>query len=261
MIAYAYGLTSLWFPYGLAEQAKRHAERAQQREGMEMQHGMAGSWREKLVSRRGWEQIAHTFFMEWKMVWKEILLGFTVAGFIAVFVPQSFWNSLFLIEEGRSASPSFLIVLENALVAPVVAFFTFIGSMGNVRLAAMLWSREASFGGVMAFLGADLVAATVIWVHAKYYGWRYAFYLSAVLYVCMVAAGVSVHYLFALLGAVPTERIPLQEMVRFQIDHTFYLNIAFSLVAGILVWLHISSRGGGDRQQARAGKQATTGVA
>lgn len=112
-----------------------------------MQHGMAGSWREKLVSRRGWEQIAHAFFMEWKMVWKEILFGFTVAGFIAVFVPRSFWNSLFLIEEGRSASPSFLIVLENALVAPIVAFFTFIGSMGNVPLAAMLWSREASFGG------------------------------------------------------------------------------------------------------------------
>jgi uncharacterized membrane protein YraQ (UPF0718 family) len=167
MIAYAYGLTSLWFPYGLVEQAKRHAERAQQREGMEMQHGMAGSWREKLVSRQGWEQIAHAFFMEWKMVWKEILFGFTVAGFIAVFVPQSFWNSLFLIEEGRSASPSFLIVLENALVAPIVAFFTFIGSMGNVPLAAMLWSREVSFGGAMAFLGADLVAATVIWVHGQ----------------------------------------------------------------------------------------------
>lgn len=73
----------------------------------------------------------------------------------------------------------------------------------------------------MAFLGADLVAATVIWVHAKYYGWRYALYLSAVLYVCMVAAGVSVHYLFALLGAVSTERFSLAELVRFQFDHTF----------------------------------------
>src|SRR3546814_1920475 len=110
--------------------------------------------------------------MEWKMVWKEILFGFTVAGFISVFVPQVFWDTLF-IGAGGGQGLAFLAVLENAAVAPIVAFFTFIGSMGNVPLAAMLWSKGNSFGGVMAFLGADLVAATVIWIHAKYYGWRY----------------------------------------------------------------------------------------
>ena len=106
------------------------------------------------------------------MVWKEILFGFTVAGFISVFVPQPFWNALFL-QAGEEA-PSFLAVVENAVVAPVIAFFTFIGSMGNVPLAAMLWSKDASFAGVMSFLGADLVAATVIYIQAKYYGLRYA---------------------------------------------------------------------------------------
>src|SRR3546814_9228753 len=114
----------------------------------------------------------------------EILFGFTVAGFISVFVPEVFWDTLF-IGAGGGQGLAFLAVLENAAVAPIVAFFTFIGSMGNVPLAAMLWSKGNSFGGVMAFLGADLVAATEIWIHAKYYGWRYALYTSARLYLCM----------------------------------------------------------------------------
>ena len=124
-------------------------------------------------------------------------------------------------------------------MAPIVAFFTFIGSMGNVPLAAMLWSRDASFGGVIAFLGADLVAATVIWVHAKYYGWRYALYLSGLLYLSMVAAGITVHYLFALVGMIPTERPSLQEMVRFSIDYTFFLNLIFLVIGALLIWLHL----------------------
>ncbi len=256
MIVYAYGLTRLWFPHRLAEQAKQHAEAQQKGEGMAMEHGggAGGSWRDKIASREGWRQIAQAFVMEWKMVWKEILFGFTVAGFIAVFVPQAFWDALFL-NTGGDQAPSFLVVLENALVAPVVAFFTFIGSMGNVPLAAMLWSREASFGGVMSFLGADLVAATVVWVHAKYYGWRYALYLSALLYVCMVAAGVTVHYLYALLGLLPTARPSLQEMVRFAVDYTFWLNLAFLAVAAALVWLYW--RGGpGEPQRASEGAHA-----
>lgn len=255
MIVYAYGLTRLWFPYRLADKAKQHAEAQQKREGMSTEHGGGGgSWRDKIASREGWRQIAHAFVMEWKMVWKEILFGFTVAGFITVFVPQAFWDALFL-NTGGDQAPSFLVVLENALVAPVVAFFTFIGSMGNVPLAAMLWSREASFGGVMSFLGADLVAATVVWVHAKYYGWRYALYLSALLYVCMVAAGVTVHYLYALVGLMPTARPSLQEMVRFGVDYTFWLNLAFLAVAAALVWLYW--RGGpGEPQRTGEGARA-----
>src|SRR3546814_2755822 len=92
---------------------------------MEMEHGMRGSWHDKLFSREGWRWIAHAFFMEWKMVWKEILFGFTVAGFISVFVPQVFWDTLF-IGAGGGQGLAFLAVLENAAVAPIVAFFTFI---------------------------------------------------------------------------------------------------------------------------------------
>lgn len=234
MIVYAYLLTRVWLPMGAAERARDHAEHSQAMEmGVEPPEEM--DWKEKLTSIRGWRAIAEAFFLEWKMVWKEILIGFTIAGFISVFVPQSVWNAIFL--EAGSDAPSFLAVIENAAVAPLVAFFTFIGSMGNVPLAAMLWSKDASFGGVMAFLGADLVAATVVWIHAKYYGWRYALYLSGLLYVCMVAAGITVHYLFAALGILPTERPSLQEMVAFEIDYTFWLNIAFVIVAGALLLL------------------------
>ena len=247
MALYAYGLTRLWFPAGLAEEAKSIAEENQKSEGMDMKdEAETGNWRDKLLSRRGWTRIAKAFVMEWKMVWKEILFGFTVAGFVTVFVPQSVWNTLFLLsgEGGPQASPGFLVVAENALVAPIVAFFTFIGSMGNVPLAAMLWSKGASFGGVMSFLGADLVAATVIYVNAKYYGWRYALCISAMLYVCMVAAGITVHYLFEVFGQTPQERPGVQEMVRFGIDHTLFLNLGFLAVAGALLWLHLSGGSG-----------------
>lgn len=249
MIAYAYLLTRIWLPEGLAERARNHAEQQQEEEGMMHQAPEGMTWKEKLTSREGWKAISDAFFMEWKMAYKEILFGFTVAGFISVYVPQSFWNTLFL--GAGSEAPSFVAVLENAAVAPVVAFFTFIGSMGNVPLAAMLWSKNASFGGVMAFLGADLVAATVIYLHAKYYGWRYAGYLSAVLYVSMVTAGITVHYLFGALGIIPMERPSLGEMVHFKIDHTFWFNLVFLTVGAGLLWLHFR---GADMQRSRQGE-------
>ena len=249
MIIYVYLITRLWMPQGLADRAREHAERQLAgEEGMQQELPAEMSWREKLTSRDGWQAIADAFFMEWKMVYKEILFGFTIAGFIAVFVPQSFWNAVFLTGDGVAESPSFWVMLENALVAPVIAFFTFIGSMGNVPLAAMLWAKNASFAGVMTFLGADLVAATVIYIHAKYYGWRYAAYISVVLYVCMVAAGLTVHGLFALTGILPTARPTLEEMVAFEIDYTFWLNIAFVLIGGGLLVLR-GRRSAGERAE------------
>lgn len=249
MIVYAYIITSIWFPKQLAETARDHAERQ-----LEVEDGQAEafqidkSWHKKLSSREGWQAIAAAFMNEWKMVYKEILFGFTVAGFIAVFIPNDFWNSLFL--SSGTDTPSFLVVLENALLAPVIAFFTFIGSMGNIPLAALLWSKNASFGGVISFLGADLVAATVIYLHGKYYGWRYAAYLSLLLYICMVAAGITIHYMFAGLGILPTTRPELSEQVRFAIDYTFWLNIVFVIIGGTLIMLHVQSKKQKDDRQA-----------
>ena len=238
MVLYMYAITAVWFPKSLADQARDHAEQAQKQEGMKHDVPEGQSWWKRLTSKAGWHAIARSFVMEWKMVYKEILFGFTVAGFISVFVPTSFWDQLFL--ESGSEAPSFIAVVENAAIAPVIAFFTFIGSMGNVPLAAMLWSNNNSFGGTMSFLGADLVAATVVYVHVKYYGWRYAAYISGLLYLCMVLAGITIHYMFAFAEALPTERPSLGEMVRFQIDYTFFLNVAFILVGAVLFYLHFA---------------------
>lgn len=248
MILYAYGITRVVMPQKLADAARDHAEKqlGEQRE-QDAEEGM--EWKSALTSRRGWRAIAESFFMEWKMVWKELLFGFTVAGFIATFVPESFWDALLL---GGGNRPSFLVVFENALVAPVIAFFTFIGSMGNVPLAAMLWAKGASFGGVMSFLGADLVSATVIWIHAKYYGWKYALWISAVLYAAMVAAGVTVHYLFAAMNQLPTARKSIEEMVAFKLDYTFWLNLGFIVVAAALLALRSGARSPGTPATARA---------
>ncbi len=237
MIIYAYIISRFWFPKKLANNARQHAQQRQEGEEMMNRAELPNkSWRQKLTSLAGWRAISHAFFMEWKMAYKEILFGFTIAGFISVFVPTSFWNALFL-QSGQDA-PSLLAIVENALIAPIIAFFTFIGSMGNVPLAALLWSKNALFAGVMSFLGADLVAATVVYLQAKYYGWKYAAYLAGLLYVCMVAAGVSVHGIFAIFGAIPTVRPALSEIVRFAIDYTFWLNIIFAAIGGVLLWLH-----------------------
>ena len=253
MITYAYAITHLWFPARLADQAREHAEQQQAAEQADEETSAEElGWREQLSSLAGWRAIANAFYMEWKMAYKEILFGFTVAGFISVFVPDRFWSALFL-HSGEGA-PSALVVLENALIAPLVAFFTFIGSMGNVPLAALLWSKGAALGGVMAFLGADLVAATVVYLHAKYYGWRYAVYLSGLLYVCMVAAGLTVHVLFSVLGLTPTAHPALSEQVHFGIDYTFWLNIIFLAVAAALLTLHFR-RSKGEPQHQHGGER------
>lgn len=242
MILYFYALTRFWFPDHLAEDGRTHAQEAEEAE-RGMQHDQiddSQNWRDKLTSRAGWQAIADSFFMEWKMAYREILFGFTVAGFITVFVPDAFWNDLFITGEGGISS--ILATVENAMVAPIVAFFTFIGSMGNAPLAALLWSKDVSFSGVMAFLGADLVAATVIWVNVKYYGWRYALVLSGYLYVSTVTAGLSVHTIFGFLKLVPSAHPTLSDQVTFAIDYTFWLNVIFLVVGAVLLGLHIQGR-------------------
>ena len=236
MIIYAYVLTAFTLPEWLADKGRAHAEKI---EAEELEHPSPENmtWWQKLTSAAGWKIISFKFFGEWKMAYKEVLFGFTIAGIVAAFVPDSWWNVLF-VSDGSEA-PSFLTVLQHALIAPFLAFFTFVGSLGNIPLAAILWSKVASFGGVMSFLGADLVAATVIYLNAKYYGWAFTAYLSGMLYVAMVTAGVSVHWIFAALGAIPTVRPEsLQSMMSFGVDtHTFWLNVIFIPVGLGLIWL------------------------
>jgi hypothetical protein len=191
-------------------------------------------WYQKLTSKEGWKIISYKFYGEWKMALKEVLIGFTIAGLVSAFVPTSFWNTIFIGTGADNGADnlSFLAIVEHAAVAPFVALFTFVGSLGNIPLAVILWTKNASFAGVMSFLGADLVAGTVIYLNYKYYGWKFTARMTLLVYICMVAAGIIVYYIFALFNAIPTARPEsLQDMMSFGTQsYTFYLNVIFGVV-------------------------------
>ncbi len=193
-------------------------------------------WRERIRSRQGWRMVGRGFVDEWAMVWEEVLIGFTVAGFVAVLVPASFWSTIFLVGAGDSL-PGWLIALENALVAPFVAAATFIGSMGNIPLATVLNSNGVVFAGIMGFIYSDLMVPPLVRVNAKYYGWRVALYIAAVMYVSIVITALMLTGAFEFLDLVPESTRVVSEVAQFSIDYTFWMNLAFAAVAGWLVWL------------------------
>jgi len=193
-------------------------------------------WRQRIRSRRGWRLVGHQFTAEWAMVWEEILIGFTVAGFVAVLVPSEFWEGAFLVDN-RPGLPDWAIALENAAVAPFVAAATFIGSMGNIPLATVLNANGVLFAGIMGFTYSDLMVPPLVRVNAKYYGWPVALYIAAVMYVSIVATALILHPGFAFLEITPESERVVAEVVRFEMDYTFWLNLLLVAVAGWLVWL------------------------
>ena len=205
-------------------------------------------WRRLIASREGWAKVGGRYVSEWRMVWKDVTFGFTIAGVIAAFVPAAFFQTLF-VGSGADADPGFLAVLEHVVVGPAAAFVTFIGSMGNVPLAALLYDNGVSFGGVMAFLFSDLVVFPVLRINASYYGWTMSLYIAAGLLVSLVAAALVLHYGFALLGLLPTGGASRTGSVTgqdfFALDYGFWLNLAFLAVSAGLVWLWRSTDTGG----------------
>ena len=196
-------------------------------------------WRERIKSRQGWLLVGHLFVMEWKMVWREILIGFTVAGFVAVLVPRSFWQSIFLADMVSNASGlNFWIVLENSLLAPFVAAATFIGSMGNIPLATVLNANGVLFAGIMGFIYSDLMVPPLVAVNAKYYGWKTALYIATIMYASIVLTAITLHYAFAVLEVMPTSVRKVEEVAQFKIDYSFWMNIIAVLVTGSLVYSH-----------------------
>lgn len=218
-------------------------DRLQENEGEEKDNKDIPDWKERIQSKRGWQQVAKRYFMEWKMVWKDVTFGFTVAGIIAAFVPQSFFQTLF-IGSGEGGNLSFFAILEHTLIGPVAAFFTFIGSMGNIPLASILYSNGVSFAGVMAFIFSDLVVFPIIRINAKYYGWKLAFYILGIFLAALVSTALVLHYGFSLFGLLPQSEASQGAAGgdRFAIDYTFWLNLIFLAATGVLVWLRFDAQ-------------------
>ncbi|MDZ7670332.1 MAG: permease [Gammaproteobacteria bacterium] len=220
------------------------------------------NWKEKISSIEGWQQIGQTYVMEWQMVWKDVLIGFTVAGIISAMVPQSFFHALFMGAGGENAaSPEFLAVLAQTLVGPLAAFFTFIGSMGNIPLAAVLFSQGVCFGGVMAFIFSDLVVLPVLRINAAYYGWKMALYILALMLTGIVLVSLTMHYSLALLGLLPdfSNVVAAGERDFFQLNYQTILNVVLLTVTCVLVWFwHRAKHEGHDHDEHDHGGSSLT---
>src|SRR4030088_1656254 len=177
----------------LEAQAREHAQQADTGH----QHHAAGerlNWRERLTSISAWSDVAHNFRGDWQMLWKEITIGFVLAGFIAQ-LGNGFFNGLFLRDTG-----GVLGAVENVIVGPIIAVLSFVCSVGNVPLAAVLWSGGISFAGVLAFLFADLIVLPIIAIYRKYYGTRFALRIVALMFLTIVIAALIVDVLFGAAG-------------------------------------------------------------
>ncbi|GAA5520259.1 permease [Aliifodinibius salicampi] len=193
-------------------------------------------WKKRIKSKEGWQLVGHKFVNDWKMAWEDILIGFTIAGFVAVLVPESFWTTLFLADAQHL--PDWLVALENAAIAPFVAASTFIGSMGNIPLATVLNQNGVLFAGIMGFIYSDLMVPPLVHINAKYYGWRVALYIAGVMFVSIVLTALILNGLFTILDIVPESKRVVSEITQFKIDYTFWMNLVFVWIAAGLVWLH-----------------------
>lgn len=206
---------------GLAGRMEGHATMDMSVEG--------GSFWQKLWSSRGLTAISHYFVMDWASVWVDIALGLLIAGAIAAWVPESFWQAFFLESNPTLAS------IEGPLLGPLVAIISFVCSVGNVPLAAVLWRGGISFGGVVSFIFADLIVLPILDIYRKYYGWRVMGYILVTFYITMAAAGYVVEALFAALGIIPHDRTVTAITEGVSWNYTTILNIIFLAIALLLV--------------------------
>lgn len=226
----------------LLRQAREQAERgiAGSMEGhaaMDMSIQRKGSFLRRLLSSDGFTSVSHVFVMEWAAILRDLVIGLLIAGAIAAWVPDAFWSSLFLDGHPLAAK------LIGPLVGPLVAIASFVCSIGNVPLAVVLWKGGISFGGVIAFIFADLLILPILNIYRKYYGPRMTAFLLVTFYTAMVLAGYLVEVVFGGLGLVPDQadaRIPMEGV---SWNYTTWLNIAFLLVAAALVWRFLRTGG------------------
>ena len=232
MIVFMTVLLRLFVNRRLEEQARMHAIEADTGH----QHYAAGEqmpWRDRLTSVRAWSDVAHNFRGDWQMLWKEVALGFLLAGFIAQFT-NGFFEKLFITN-----APAPLPTIENVIIGPIIAVISFVCSVGNVPLAAVLWSGGISFAGVLAFLFADLIVIPILLIYRKYYGIKFTVRITALMFVTMVIAALIVDGIFSALGLIPTGPRPTRGDIfsSIQINYKLALNVLGLAIFGVLFWL------------------------
>jgi uncharacterized protein len=216
----------------LVERARAHAEQglAGRMEGhAEMDMAVTGgSLRRRLTSPQGFTAVSQYYVMNWASVWTDIALGLLIAGALAAWVPNHFWQDFFLVRHPLAAK------LEGPLVGPVVAVVSFVCSVGNVPLAAVLWNGGISFGGVASFIFADLIVLPVLNIYRKYYGARMMLFITATFYAAMVAAGYIVEVVFGAVGLIPTSRHAKIIDAHVSLNGDTVLNIIFLAITIVL---------------------------
>jgi uncharacterized membrane protein YraQ (UPF0718 family) len=229
-------LTATWAPVEAARRKAREEEGSGEAEEVP-------DWRQLIRSREGWARVADRYVMEWHMVWKDVTIGFTVAGIIAAFVPTAFFEALF--PGAGEADPGVGELLLQTLAGPVAAFFTFIGSMGNIPLAAVLYDNGVSFAGIMAFIFSDLVVLPVLRIQARYYGWPMALYILGVFLLILVATALTLHYTFGIAGILPAAGAArtVTERSFFDLDYTAVLNTVFLASSAAFLFWHARRHG------------------
>jgi uncharacterized membrane protein YraQ (UPF0718 family) len=216
---------------GLAGSMEGHA-------AMDMSVRRQGSFARRLLSGEGFTSVSHVFVMEWAAIIRDLVIGLLVAGAIAAWVPDSFWRAFFFASHPLAAK------LWGPLIGPVVAVISFVCSIGNVPLAVVLWKGGISFGGVVAFIFADLIIAPILNIYRKYYGAKMSAFLLGTFFAAMAAAGYVIELVFGGLGLVPSRASAKIPDSGVSWDYTTWLNIAFLILAAVLI-VRFARTGGG----------------
>jgi uncharacterized membrane protein YraQ (UPF0718 family) len=215
---------------GLVGSMEGHAE-------MDMSIHQSGSVWQRLRSPEGFTATANYFVMDWAAIWRDILGGLLIAGALAAWVPDSFWQRLFFEHHPTLAK------FWGPIIGPLVAMLSFVCSIGNVPLAAVLWNGGISFGGVLAFIFADLIILPILDIYRRYYGLRVAAFLLVTFYTAMALSGLAVELLFQAIGLTPAERHAKIVEASITWNYTTILNIAFLALAALLVWRFVATGG------------------